>query len=204
MNLNKIITDKFKELLIKNLNSIGIPTSNIECILVEGSALYLKKASDIDFKVILKRYNPKAETIKIFNINGFKVECCYYTFKDWSRVINYKKNAQYIVESADMICIYGDDSKFTRFDVINDNELQKYIINVYDHCLFNYEENNKNGYKMKAKRLWNFLLFAFKIQNKSNTLTVDQLSVLQQAHDLVIDKEEYRPLFNELKVQLGA
>lgn len=203
MNLSKIIDDTFKAKLIKNINSIGIPTINIECILIEGSALYLKKANDIDFKVILKRYMPKAETIKQFTINGFKVECCYYTFKDWARVTNYKNNAQYISESSDMICIYGDDSNFRRFDIVNDKNLQKYVIDIYDRNFFNYDKKNKKSFLLEDKRLWNFLLFAFKVQNGSNDLTHEQLSILQDAHDLKIDKETYRPLFNEIKSQLN-
>lgn len=198
MNIDQVITPGFKEELINNINAIGIPTSNIECILLEGSALYLKQPNDLDFKVILKRYMPKAETMRSFDICNHKVECCYYTFNDWANVYKYKKDAQYITESSDMICIYGDDSKFVRHDVVNNKELQKYVLNVFDKNFFNYKEENKNSYKMDDKRLWNFLLFAFKVKNKSNNLTAEQLIKLQMAHDLKIGKESHRLLFNEL------
>lgn len=199
MDLKKIITKEFVEELISNLNKIGITTYNIECILAEGSAIYLDSFNDIDFKVIVKRYNNKAEISQTFEIQGHKVECCYYTFKDWNRIFEYRTNAHYIAESPDMICVYGDDSRFTRYDVINNKDLQKYVLNVYDKGLFNYDENQKKIRRMSNKRLWNFLLFAYKLTNKSNTLTASQVATMQKAHDLELDKEEFRPLFNQIK-----
>ena len=78
-------------------------------------------------------------------------------------------------------------------------DLQKYVINVYDKGLFNYDENQKKIRRMTNKRLWNFLLFAYKLTNKSNTLTASQIATMQKAHDLELDKEEFRPLFNQIK-----
>ncbi len=201
MKINDVITQSFKKQLIENLNKIGITTSSIECILLEGSALYLQQPNDIDFKVILKRYFNKAEMRRCFFINGYTVECVYYTFDDWANVTKYKSNAQYIVESKDMICIYGNDSKFFRYDVVTNKELQSYIINVYDKLFFNYKENDKTN-KMSDKRLWNFLLFAFKLQNNDDNLSDEQLELLQKAHDLELNKEDYLPLFNELKERI--
>jgi len=198
MDLSKIITKEFVEELISNLNKIGITTYNIECILAEGSSLYLETENDIDFKVIVKRYNPKAQVLKAFNIQGYRVECCYYTFKDWANIMNYKK-AYYLDQCPDMICIYGNDSKFVRFDPVNDKEVRKYLVKIYDEHLFNYDENKKGSYEFKPKRLWNFLLFAYKLTNKSNTLTASQVATMQKAHDLELDKEEFRPLFNQIK-----
>lgn len=201
MKMNDVITPTFKERLLQNINEIGIPIASIECILLEGSALYMKRPHDLDFKVILKRYYNKAETIKRFRINGYKVECVYYTFKDWANVTKYKTNAQYIVESKDMICIYGDDSKFVRYDIVSDKELQKYVITIYDKNFFNYEDNKKT-YKMEDKRLWNFLLFAFKLQNNAQNLSEEQTLLLQKAHDLELTRDDYIPLFNELKERI--
>ncbi|MBQ4060412.1 MAG: hypothetical protein IJD46_00140, partial [Bacilli bacterium] len=164
----------------------------------EGSSLYLETENDIDFKVIVKRYNPKAQVLKAFNIQGYRVECCYYTFKDWANIMNYKK-AYYLDQCPDMICIYGDDSNFVRFDPVNDKEVRKYLVKIYDEHLFNYNENKKGSYEFKPKRLWNFLLFAYKLTNKSNTLTASQVATMQKAHDLELDKEEFRPLFNQIK-----
>ena len=157
MDLNKIIKEDFINDLLANLNNIGIPIYNVECILVEGSALYLTNANDIDLKVMLKRYNNKAEMMKSFSISNYKVDCTYYTFNDWSRVLEYKKDAQYIVESPDMVCIYGNDEKFLRFDPVNDKAIQKFVIEIYDKYFFNYKKENKQTYKMDDKRLWNFL-----------------------------------------------
>lgn len=198
MDLNKIVTKEFVEELISNLNKIGITTYNIECILAEGSSLYLDNVNDLDFKVIIKRHNDKAETIRTFNVLGYKVECCYYTYKDWANVMKYKK-AYFITESPDMICVYGDDARFFRYDPVNDKEAQKYLVKIYDEHLFNYDENKKGSYEFKPKRLWNFLLFAYKLTNKSNTLTASQVATMQKAHDLELDKEEFRPLFNQIK-----
>lgn len=202
MNYKEIITQEFIDKLIINLNSIGITTYNIECIFLEGSSLYLEKVNDIDFKVIIKKYVDKAETLKTFIIDGNKVECCYYTFKDWSNVLKYKK-AYFITECPEMICVYGDDTKFIRYDPINDKEVKKYLIKIYDEHFFNYDKNKKGSYEFKPKRLWNFLLFSYKYLNKSNTLTSEQIKTLQKAHDLELDKEDFRALFNQMKEQIN-
>lgn len=199
MKLDQVINESFINEILKHINGIGISTYNIECILIEGSSLYLENANDIDLKVIVKRYNDKAEMIRSFSISNYKVDCTYYTVRDWNKVMDFKKDAQYIVESPDMICIYGDDKNFKRFDPINDKEVQRFVLNVYDKNFFNFDEKNKNTFLMKDKRLWNFLLFAYKVKNKSNTLTALQIETMQRAHDLELNKEDYRPLFNEIK-----
>ena len=199
MKIDQVINESFINEILKHINGIGIATYNIECILVEGSFLYLENAYDIDLKVIVKRYNDKAEMIRSFNISNYKVDCTYYTVRDWNKVMSFKKDAQYIVESPDMVCIYGDDKSFKRFDPVNDKEVQRFVLNVYDKNFFNYDKKNKDTFLMKDKRLWNFLLFAFKVKNKSNELTDTQLELLQKAHDLELKKDDYRPLFNEIK-----
>lgn len=198
MDLKELKKNEFIEELLSNLNSIGISTYNVQCILAEGSALYLDNPNDIDLKIIVKRYNDKAETLKIFTIQNYKVECCYYTFRDWASVMSYRK-AYFIVESPDMICIYGDDSDFKRFDPVNDSNVKKYIVDIYNDCFFNYSKKKKGSFELNPKRLWNFLLFAYKVLNKSNTLSKEQLATVQKAHDLELDKEEFRELFNEIK-----
>lgn len=199
MKYTEIINEPFIEKLLVNISKIGITKYNIKCILLEGSAIYLDSFNDLDFKVIVKYYAPKAETLFNFEIDGYKVECCYYTSTDWKKVNQNRKDAQYIVEAPDMIKIYGNDDDFYRHDIVTDKNLQKYILDVYDKHLFNYNKKNKDTYLFKDKRLWNFLLFAFKIQNNSNELTKEQLNILQKAHDLELDKEDYRPLFNQIK-----
>lgn len=199
MELDRLVNESFVNELLNCINSVGIATYNIECILVEGSSLYLKKVNDIDLKVIVKRYNNKAEMIRSFNISNHKIDCTYYTLRDWEKVMEFKKDAQYIVESPEMICIYGNDENFKRFDPVNDKEVQRFVLSVYDKNFFNYDKKNKTAFLMKDKRLWNFLLFAFKVKNKSNNINSFQLELLQKAHDLELKKEDYLPLFNEIK-----
>lgn len=199
MKYREIINDSFIEKLLIKINKIGITKYNIKCILLEGSALYLDSFNDLDFKVIVKYYAPKAETLFNFNIDGYTVECCYYTSTDWKKVHQNRKDAQYIAEAPDMITIYGHDDDFYRHDIVTDKNLQKYILDVYDKHLFNYNKKNKETYLFKDKRLWNFLLFAYKVKNNSHTLSNKQLANLQLAHDGLLTKEEFRSLFDELK-----
>ena len=197
-NYKDIITESFVAKLLKELNGIGITTYNIDCIMLEGSSLYLNNFNDLDFKIIVKRYFPKAETLKCFEIDGYKVECCYYTNQDWSKVMNYKKDAHYIMESPDMICVYGDDSNFYRYDTSN-KSIQRYVLNIFDKYFFNYDAKRKGTYQMKDKRLWNFLLFAFKVKNESNALSSAQIEKMQKAHDGDLTKADCKYLFDELK-----
>lgn len=181
--------------LIEELEKRGVRKNTIECILQEGSSLYLTNPNDLDFKVIVSHYNPKAETHKPIIIEGKKIECCFYTFKDWERVTSYKK-AYFIVESQDMKCVYGNDSKFKRYNVLEDIELQKYVVEIYDKNLFNPKGKIK---PFEKKRLWNFLLFASRVKNNSQRLTAEQIDMMQKAHDLQVEVAEVRPMFDSLK-----
>ena len=62
------------------------------------------------------------------------------------------------------------------------------------------EDNKKYGYyQMPEKRLWNFLLFYFKCENKSHKLTPKQLKILQKAHDLKYSKTMFKEYFYKMK-----
>lgn len=204
-NIRTIVNSQFVAILIANLNAVGITSNNIECILLEGSSLYLEECGDIDFKVIVKHYNPKAETLRSFSINGYTVECTFYTFKDWAKVASYKKLIYFVTESPDMITVFGNDAKFVRHDILTNRELARKVLLNYDKSLFNYvEENKKQGWQpMLPKRLWNFLLFAYKLKNNSHEVTNAQLETIQDAHDLKLELEDYRSLFNEITALLG-
>lgn len=182
--------------LIEELEKRGVRKNTIECILQEGSSLYLTNPNDLDFKVVVSHYNPKAETHKPIIIDNKKIECCFYTFKDWERVTSYKK-AYFIVESQDMICVYGDGSKFKRYNVLEDIKLQKYVLDIYDKYLFNVTNNKIKPFG--KKRLWNFLLFAYRIKNNSRELIPAQIDMMQKAHDLKLEVIEVKPLFDSLK-----
>ena len=69
-----MINQEFISELLSSLKSIGYGTDNIECVLQEGSSLYLKDYGDIDFKVIVKNRNPNADTNRQFDIQGKIVE----------------------------------------------------------------------------------------------------------------------------------
>ena len=194
-------TNEFLTELLINLKSIGYSVDNIVCILQEGSSLYLKDTGDIDYKVVTKYKNPEADTNRQFDIQGHIVECVFYTLKEWNELVNYKKMIYFVVESPDMKLVYGSDWKFVRYDVVKDRELAKKVLDNYDKCFFNYvEENKKYGYyQMPEKRLWNFLLFYFKCENKSHKLTPKQLKILQKAHDLKYSKTMFKEYFYKMK-----
>lgn len=209
-NIETIVSKQFIAALIANLSAIGITENNIECILLEGSALYLENPNDLDFKVIVKFINPKAELGRSFDIvcgdgETRKVECTFYTFKKWGKQPATRKLIYYVTESPDMITVYGNDAKFVRHDILTNRELARKVLLNYDKSLFNYvEENKKQGYQpMLPKRLWNFLLFAYKLKNNSHEVTNAQLETIQDAHDLKLELEDYRSLFNEITALLG-
>jgi len=184
------------EILIKKLNEIGISPYNIICILQEGSSLYITNPNDIDYKVIVKKLNPVTDIEKDFLINGKTVQCVYYTEKEWNNVM-LDHIAYFITESVDMKCVYGDDSNFKRYDVVNDINVQKYVLGIYENHFF--KDSDKY---LGDKRLWNFLVFAFKVINRSHKLTKEQLNLVQKAHDLKLNKEDYIPLLEKLKEEI--
>ena len=190
--------------LLANLSAIGYPLHSIICVLQEGSSLYLKDYGDIDFKVIVKSKNENADTSRQFDIDGHIVECVFYTLKEWNDIIKYKKMIYFVTESPDMKVVYGSDRKFVRHDVVKDKYVAKRVLENYDRCFFNYVEDSKKygWYPMEEKRLWNFLLFYFKCENKSHRLTQKQLKILQKAHDLKYSKTMFRDYFNKLKGEI--
>lgn len=196
-----MINQEFISELLSSLKSIGYGTDNIECVLQEGSSLYLKDYGDIDFKVIVKNRNPNADTNRQFDIQGKIVECVFYTLRDWNEIPNYKKMLYFITESPDMKLIYGSDKNFVRHDVVKDKSLALKVLENYDRCFFNYVEDNKKfGFmQMPDKRLWNFLLFYFKVENNSHRLTPKQLKILQKAHDLKYSKTMFKEYFYKMK-----
>lgn len=200
MNL-QLNQELLKDNILDHLEGIGVPKSTVRAILLCGSALYLDEPNDIDVKVMVRSLNPKAEVLRDFEFDGLKVQTNIYTFKDWALVKNYK-NAYFIQEAQDMVLIYGDDTRFERFDVL-EQENKEYLIDIYDRFLFNYNENDKKAYQMPKKRLWNFLLFAFKVENNSNVLTPEQKTLIKQAHNLDFELEDFRDLFNNLKNEIN-
>jgi len=199
-----MINQEFISELLSSLKSIGYGTDNIECVLQEGSSLYLKDYGDIDFKVIVKNRNPNADTNRQFDIQGKIVECVFYTLRDWNEIPNYMKMLYFITESPDMKLIYGSDKNFVRHDIVKDKELARRVLDNYDKCFWNYQESYKiyGYYPMEEKRLWNFLLFYFKCENKSHKLTQKQLKILQKAHDLKYSKTMFKDYFNKLKGEI--
>lgn len=205
-NIGEVVDGQFVEELLKNLKSVGVSRESVRAIFIEGSALYLENPNDIDFKVIVKWRNLKAEIGKVFRIKGYRVECTYYTLDEWNRVDQSKRVFYYVTESPDMILVYGTDEGFKRFDVVSDETLARKVYNLYDKYLFNFKalentdrRSDEEPMKMPQKRLWNFLLFAYKIINGSHTLTAEQIRAVQDAHDLKTSIEDYRGLLDKLR-----
>ena len=200
----KNIDNMFTSELLSNLSAIGYPLNSIICVLQEGSSLYLKDYGDLDFKVIVRSKNENADISRQFDIDGHVVECVFYTLKEWNDIVKYKKMVYFVTESPDMKVLYGSDRNFVRHDVVKDKFVAKRVLENYDRCFFNYvEENKKYGwYPMEDKRLWNFLLFYFKRENKTHKLTQKQLKILQKAHDLKYQKTMFKDYFNKLKGEI--
>lgn len=188
----------FIALLVLELERNGISPFNIECILQYGSSTYVRKPDDYDFKVIVKKHSEHTHNLLDTTILDIKVQCVFYSLKDWNNILN--ERAQCVVaESTEMICVYGDDSNFKRYNIVEDKDAQKYVLSIYDEFFFNCKDQD---FYLGDKRLWNFLVFAFKLKNKSNLLTKHQLSLINKAHDLKLNKEKFRPLFNSLKEEI--
>ena len=198
------VTNNFVSDLLYCLDDIGYPASEIVCILQEGSSLYLKDCGDIDFKVVVKNKNSHADILKEFDIEDKRVDCVFYSLKEWNEIAKYKKMLYFITESPDMLLIYGTDKDFVRHDIVKDKELARRVLDNYDKCFWNYQESYKvyGYYPMEEKRLWNFLLFYFKCENKSHKLTQKQLKILQKAHDLKYSKTMFKDYFNKLKGEI--
>lgn len=198
------VTNNFVSDLLYCLDDIGYPASEIVCILQEGSSLYLKDCGDIDFKVVVKNKNSCADILKEFDIEDKRVDCVFYSLKEWNEIAKYKKMLYFITESPDMLLVYGTDKDFVRHDIVKDKELARRVLDNYDKCFWNYQESYKiyGYYPMEEKRLWNFLLFYFKCENKSHKLTQKQLKILQKAHDLKYSKTMFKDYFNKLKGEI--
>lgn len=198
------VTNNFVSDLLYCLDDIGYPASEIVCILQEGSSLYLKDCGDIDFKVVVKNKDSHADILKEFDIEDKRVDCVFYSLKEWNEIAKYKKMLYFITESPDMLLVYGTDKDFVRHDIVKDKELARRVLDNYDKCFWNYQESYKiyGYYPMEEKRLWNFLLFYFKCENKSHKLTQKQLKILQKAHDLKYSKTMFKDYFNKLKGEI--
>lgn len=194
-----IISDNFiSDLFLQIEHEHNIPRDDIECILLCGSALYFENPHDIDFKVILKNTNNVSQkTLSKLNVQNYTVDCLYYTPASWKSVTKTHYPCQFITESPDLLCIYGSDKKFYRFDILKSKSLKKYIATIWDKYFFNIR-NAKTDNLFTDKRLWNFLLFAYKILNNSHILTEQQKIQLQKAHDGELIKETFIPTYNEV------
>lgn len=191
------IDQKFSNRVLAQVLKHGYRECDIIAIFQVGSSLYLKNTGDIDFKVLVSELHGD-EYFPPFTYKGIKCECSIHSLKSWNN-LDGQYRAIYIAESNDMKLIYGCDKTVKKYDVLNDKDSQQYLMNLYNIALFNPTTMSK---PFEEKRLWNFLLFAFKYKNKSERLTPKQLKVLQQAHDLKVDKEQFRGLFNEMKGEI--
>jgi len=198
MNSRKLLTNEFVEDLLKELQKAGVIKFNIVCILHYGSSLYVKNYDDFDFKVIIKRRTPHTNNTIETRVLGSKVHIVFYTLSEWNNILN-ERDQCVVSECNEMTCVYGDDSEFTRYDVVHDKEVQKYVLNLFDENFFNC---TKDEFYLGDKRLWNFLLFAFKVRNKSNKLKWYQRHLINKAHDLKLNKENFRPMFERLQEEI--
>lgn len=86
-----IITKSFIKELLYNLKCIGYERDNIECILQEGSSLYLDNYDDIDFKVMVKHINPNADIGRQFDVKGHKIDCTITRSKIGQKLVNIRR-----------------------------------------------------------------------------------------------------------------
>lgn len=192
------LSKKFVDGVIAELQKVGVIKYNIVCIMHYGSSLYVKHYDDYDFKVIVKHHTPHTKNTVEGKVLNTKIHYVFYTMSEWNNILN-ERDQCVVAECNEMTCIYGDDSEFYRYDVVIDKEVQKYLVTTYDEHLFNCEDQE---FYLGDKRLWNFLLFAFKVKNQSDKLKWRQRHLINKAHDLKLNKEKFRPLFNELKEKL--
>lgn len=192
------ISEKFVPELIKEIQKFGISRFNIKCIWHYGSSLYVKNYDDYDFKIIVKNRTEHTRNTIETKVLDNKVHLVFYTESEWNDILN-ERDQCVVSECNEMECVYGEDSGLTKFDIIHDKEVQKYVLCLFDEYFFNCIDED---FYLGDKRLWNFLLFAFKVKNKSNRLRLYQKHLINKAHDLKIDKEKFRPLFENLKEEI--
>lgn len=181
--------------LEKLLTTIPYRREDIICVLQVGSSLYLKDFGDYDFVVLIKEHRPEAVENISRTFEGRELDLIHFTPREWKNVMKHKR-AYYLTQCVDAKCIYGDDKDFIRYDVVKDKEVRKYVLDMYDICLFG------DNPSMNDKRLWNFLNFYYKCKNNEHKLKKWQLNEMQKAHDLKISKEDCLALLKELKGEI--
>lgn len=194
----KTLTKEQKALVLLDIEKHGISPYNIVCVLRFGSSLYVKHPDDYDFKVFLKKKTADSQSIIDSSLIFGKVQYILITPHEWNDMLNLRGQCC-IAGVDDMEVIYGDASSIRKYNVIEDKDVQKYVLNIYDYFFFNCTEPD---YYLGEKRLWNFLVFYYKMKNHSNKLTRHQLKMVSKAHDLKFDKEKFRPLFEKLKEEI--
>ena len=192
------ITKDFVPELIKEIQKCGISRFNIKCVWHYGSSLYVKHYDDYDFKVIVKNRTEHTRNTIETKVLGSKCHIVFYTQSEWNDIMN-ERDQCVVTECNEMECIYGSEEGLIKYDVIHDEEVKRYVLILFDENFFNC--TNQDFY-LGDKRLWNFLLYAFKVKNKSNRLSWYQRHLINKAHDLKIDKEKFRPLFERLKEEI--
>lgn len=186
-----MISDYVDEIL-EYLEEHKIPKETVIAIYQTGSSLYFKDCGDVDIRVIATKRVPLPNQAYI---DGKYCDIIVRTPEDWNHASEEKYESYFLAQCPDEILLYGSESKVKKYDPLTDKQVQSSILKFYEKKLF-------NDSLTKPKKLWNFLLLAFKLQNNSNKLTEYQLKEMNKARKGLISAEKYRPLFDELKKQI--
>lgn len=158
-------TKEFKAKLEKAIEKLDCAVG----IYQVGSSVYLDNYNDIDLIVLVSR--PR------FFYNWFEYKGHRVNIQSLTKTAFENPFDLYSAEKHDIVCIWGED-KLERIDFLAYPQYHETMKNMFEHII-----------KKNPKRKWNYLLFQFKIANKSHELTKEQIAELQKAHDCVEDLE---------------
>lgn len=179
--------------IIRLLNQLNIPLNEVICVWRFGSSLYVDNTNDTDIRAIVK----SNKYVGQFKVDDYDV--CVMSKTYWNSIKALSESDITIQQSHDFIKLYGDDNGLKKYDCIHDKDNIEWLLNIYDIYFFNCCERSK---KLKAKLLYNFLIFAYRVLNHSSILTQEQKETIQKAHDNELDMEDYRYLLEKIKEEL--
>lgn len=181
-----ILTKKETDDLLDYLLELGIPKSDVVCVYLEGSYLYVREPRDIDLMVITKEepFIHYAPSESVFYLRGFKTDTNIISVKEFER-INEVFPCHFYHEEEDWVPIYGD-KKAVKLHHLTGARLSEEK-GYFETVLF-----NKRSSLYEPKRL----VTLFVLARKMGKGVPD--GVIEEAHRGKLDPERFRWLFNIL------
>lgn len=185
-----ILTKKETDDLLDYLLELGIPKSDVVCVYLEGSYLYVREPRDIDLMCITRSEPPIhcAPEQNVFYLRGFKVDANLISVSEFETRISDVFPNHFYHEEEDWELIYGDKGAvkphpltLRRFH----EEMESFKTILFD----------KQSPIYEPKRLASFFILARKLGERVPD------GVIEEAHRGKLDPERFRWLFDILFTQ---